>query len=199
MDKHTLTLAEVIQQLTPPEPLNDYLDALYQLGQQRQIPNISPANVTFLQNLLEQRKPKNILEIGCANGYSTLRFWQVAKAWQAKITTMDISKPSVEEAKHHFAALHTNIELHFGNALEIFPSLPKASFDFIFIDAQKSSTLDFFVRSRKLAMNDALIVVDDVLKFKDKMQRFYDYLEANDITYEIEQVDVDDGVMLIQL
>lgn len=197
MDKHTLTLAEVIQQLPPPEPLNDYLDALYQLGQQRQIPNISPANVTFLQNLLEQRKPKNILEIGCANGYSTLRFWQVGKAWQAKITTMDISKPSIEEARHHFAALRTNIELHFGNALEIFPSLPKASFDFIFIDAQKSSTLDFFIRARKLATDDALIVVDDVLKFKDKMQRFYDYLEANGITHRIEQVDADDGVMLI--
>jgi hypothetical protein len=43
------------------------------------------------------------------------------------------------------------------------------------------------------------MVIDDVLKFKDKMQRFYDYLEANGIVYDIEQVDDDDGVMLIQL
>lgn len=199
MDKYTHALPEIIKHLPAPEPLDRYLDALYRLGQKRQIPNISPANVVFLQNLLRERQPKNILEVGCANGYSTLRFWQVAQAWQAQITTMDISKPSVEEARHHFTVLNAPIDLHFGNALEVFPLLPHASFDFVFIDAHKSGTLDFFVRARKLATDDALIVIDDVVKFKDKMQRFYDYLEVNAIGYRIEQVDDDDGVMLIQL
>jgi DNA relaxase NicK len=55
------------------------------------------------------------------------------------------------------------------------------------------------VRARKLAASDALIIIDDVLKFKHKMQRFYDYLDANNITYHTVQIDADDGIMLIDL
>ncbi len=178
--------------------LNEYLDALYRLGRLRHIPNISPQNVAYLQNLLKQNQPKNILEIGCANGYSTLRLWQAAREWQAQITTMDISRPQYLEAQHHFKICHTNINLHFGNALQILPTLAER-FDFILIDAQKIHTLDFFIRARKIATPDALIVVDDVLKFKDKMTNFYDYLHAQAIAYDIVQLpDDEDGVMLIQ-
>lgn len=203
-EKLDLTLDEVIARLpTLAAPvdeaaLNDYLDQLYALGRLRHIPNISPQNVSYLHNLLRQRQPKNILEIGCANGYSTLRLWQVARTWNARITTMDISRPSYLEAQHHFKLCQAPIELHFGNALQILPTLTGA-FDFILIDAQKVHTLDFFIRARKLATPDALIVIDDVIKFKDKMANFYDHLHAHAIAYEILALpDDQDGVMLIQ-
>ena len=199
-----LTLDEVIARLptlsTPVDEtaLNEYLNKLYALGRLRHIPNISPQNVAYLHSLLRQHRPKNILEIGCANGYSTLRLWQIARAWDAHITTMDISRPSYLEAQHHFKLCETPIELHFGNALQILPTL-MGIFDFILIDAQKVHTLDFFIRTRRLASPEALIVVDDVLKFKDKMSNFYDYLNAHSITYEIVQLpDDQDGVMLIR-
>jgi predicted O-methyltransferase YrrM len=111
---------------------------------------------------------------------------------------MDISRPSYLEAQHHFELCEAPIELHFGNALQILPTLTRI-FDFILIDAQKVHTLDFFIRARRLASPEALIVVDDVLKFKDKMVNFYDYLHAHSITYEIVQLpDDQDGVMLIR-
>lgn len=203
-EKLNLTLDEVIVRLptlsTPVDEtaLNEYLNKLYALGRLRHIPNISPQNVAYLHSLLRQHRPKNILEIGCANGYSTLRLWQIARAWDAHITTMDISRPSYLEAQHHFKLCETPIELHFGNALQILPTFME-TFDFILIDAQKVHTLDFFIRARRLASPEALIVVDDVLKFKDKMSNFYDYLHAHSITYEIVQLpDDQDGVMLIR-
>ena len=203
-EKLDLTLDEVIARLptlsTPVDEtaLNEYLNKLYALGRLRHIPNISPQNVAYLHSLLRQHRPKNILEIGCANGYSTLRLWQIARAWDAHITTMDISRPSYLEAQHHFKLCETPIELHFGNALQILPTF-MGTFDFILIDAQKVHTLDFFIRARRLASPEALIVIDDVLKFKDKMSNFYDYLHAHSITYEIVQLpDDQDGVMLIR-
>jgi predicted O-methyltransferase YrrM len=203
-EKLNLTLDEVIERLpsfnAPIDAyaLNDYLDALYALGRLRHIPNISPQNVTYLHNLLTLHQPKNILEIGCANGYSTLRLWQVARAWSVHITTMDISRPQFLEAQHHFSHCQATINSHFGNALQILPTL-NSLFDFILIDAQKTHTLDFFIRARKLATSNALIVIDDVIKFKNKMLNFYDYLHAHAIAYEIIQLpDDDDGVMLIQ-
>ena len=205
-EKLDLTLDEVIARLptlsTPVDEtaLNEYLNKLYALGRLRHIPNISPQNVVYLHGLLCQNQPKNILEIGCANGYSSLRLWQVARTWNARITTMDISRPQYLEAAHHFNLCQANIELHFGNALQILPTLTGAdAFDFILIDAQKVHTLDFFIRARKLATVNALIVIDDVIKFKNKMTNFYDYLQAQSIDYDIIQLpDDDDGVMVIQ-
>ena len=205
-EKLDLTLDEVIARLptlsTPVDEtaLNEYLNKLYALGRLRHIPNISPQNVIYLHGLLCLNQPKNILEIGCANGYSSLRLWQVARTWNARITTMDISRPQYLEAAHHFNLCQANIELHFGNALQILPTLTGAdAFDFILIDAQKVHTLDFFIRARKLATANALIVIDDVIKFKNKMTNFYDYLQAQSIGYDIIQLpDDDDGVMVIQ-
>ncbi|MGL4766648.1 MAG: O-methyltransferase [Formosimonas sp.] len=207
-DAIELTLTDIIARLPAISPttltaatLEHYLNELYALGRLRLVPNISPANTAFLQGLIQTRRPQRLLEIGCANGYSTLRFWQIARAWEAHITTMDISRPPFEEASHHFAVTGAaaDIAAHLGHALEVLPTLPREPFDFIFIDAHKAVTLDFFVRARKLAAPDALIVVDDVVKFKHKMQRFYDYLATHKIVYNIEQVDADDGVMLIDL
>ena len=180
--------------------LEHYLNALYRLGRQRHTPNISPANTVFLQNLLQQQRPKNVLEIGSANGYSALRFWQVVRGWHARITTMDVSEPNIIESTHHFATTGADhdIELHFGNALQIMPNLPAAGFDFIFIDARKILTLDFFIRARRLVAENGLIVIDDVLKFKEKMHNLYDHLAREGVSYRIEHiVDDEDGVMLI--
>ena len=42
-------------------------------------------------------------------------------------------------------------------------------------------------------------MIDDVIKFKNKMTNFYDYLQAQSIGYDIIQLpDDDDGVMVIQ-
>ncbi len=201
--KLDLSLPEVIERLpqmaTPvsDSALDDYLNALYRLGRLRHIPNISPQNVEHLQTLLRERRPQSLLEIGCANGYSSLRLWQAAREWSAQLVTMDISHPTYLEAQHHFQQCQADIELHFGNALQVLPTLT-GQFDFILIDAQKIHTLDFFIRARKLAAPQALIVIDDVVKFKDKMTNFYDYLHQQGIAYDIVQLpDDDDGVMLI--
>lgn len=207
--KRIMAFGQAIAELPPISPktaddatLDEYLNALYRQGRECHTPNISPANTVFLQNILHQRRPQNILEVGTANGYSTLRFWQIVRAWHARITTLEVSTPNIIEASHHFAVTGGDaaIEMQFGNALTLMPKLPPHSFDFIFIDARKIYTLDFFTRARALATDDALIIIDDVLKFKDKMQNFYAYLERERVVYRIEQIDDDeDGVMLIDL
>jgi predicted O-methyltransferase YrrM len=44
---------------------------------------------------------------------------------------------------------------------------------------------------------DALIIIDDVEKFADKMIDLYEYLESHHIHYVIEKTDLDDSIMLI--
>ncbi len=44
---------------------------------------------------------------------------------------------------------------------------------------------------------DAMIVIDDVVKFRDKMEDLYDFLDRNHIEYKICSTDPDDGIMII--
>lgn len=41
-------------------------------------------------------------------------------------------------------------------------------------------------------------MIDDVIKFRHKMENLYEYLGENNIVYEILQIDEDDGIMMIQ-
>ena len=53
------------------------LKNLKKIGLEHDIPNITEQNAEFLKKLILERKPKHMLEIGTANGYSTLHFASV--------------------------------------------------------------------------------------------------------------------------
>ena len=44
----------------------------------------------------------------------------------------------------------------------------------------------------------ATIVIDDVIKFRYKMESLYKYLESEKIDYKVIQIDSDDGIMIIK-
>ncbi len=50
------------------------LKNLKKIGIEHEIPNITEENAEFLKNLISERNPQHMLEIGTANGYSALHF-----------------------------------------------------------------------------------------------------------------------------
>jgi predicted O-methyltransferase YrrM len=197
-----------------------YLHDLYQDGQKRSIPNISPCNAAFILNILQQCNVKNMLEIGCANGYSALHWAYYLKNYQMHMQstaqyilhTIELSYPMFCEAFAHLKAckLHLNVCGHLGNALDILPMFQPELFDAIFIDAQKQYTHNFLQLSLPLLKTQGMIIIDDVIKFKEKM-RMQDIIECVNAfnikykhdnnnqayQYKIIQTDTDDGIMLI--
>ncbi len=61
----------------------------------------------------------------------------------------------------------------------------------------KREYLDYLLLSLPKLTEDAIIVIDDVEKFRDKMENLYSYLESNDITYRLEKTDIDDSIMIL--
>lgn len=57
--------------------LDTYLKNLKKSGIERKIPNISEENAAFIKKLILEKNPKHLLEIGTANGYSSLQFASV--------------------------------------------------------------------------------------------------------------------------
>lgn len=81
--------------------LTSYLRTLKQSGLERKIPNISEENAEFIKNLIREKDPNHILEIGTANGYSTLQFSSVLEE-NSKITTIEYAWNAHMEAVEHF-------------------------------------------------------------------------------------------------
>jgi len=109
-----------------------------------------------------------------------------------------------------------NIQLYFGDALEILPQIgdgdqeitcqnpyssfqyhwPK-TFDVVFIDGQFVDTLKFYQSCLPLLNTWWKIIVDDAIKYAWKMEWFFEYLDENTIDYSIEKIDEDDGLAII--
>jgi len=138
---------------------------------ERGFPIIEPEVGNLLNLLVKLHKPKRILEIGAAIGYSTL--W-LARDLEGELVTIELNEASAREAQDNFATLgYDNIKLLTGNALELLPTLEE-KFDFIFIDAAKGQYPNFLEESLRLINDGGLIVADDVL-FKGMIadNRFY--------------------------
>jgi len=163
------------------------------------VPNITDENAKFLQNLISQNKLKSALEIGTANGYSTICLASVLQKNLGHITSIEFSIISHNQAISNIkeAWLENVTTLIHGQALDIIPTLSDDSFDFVFIDGMKRRSKDFLELSRPKIKKNWIIIIDDVIKFKHKMPSLYEYVGQNQIPYEVIQIDSDDGVMKI--
>ncbi|GAB3795148.1 O-methyltransferase [Virgibacillus kimchii] len=132
-------------------------------AQKNHIPIMDPVSMQFVTQLIQMQKPKTILEIGTAIGYSALR---MAEAFHhAKVTTIERDINRYYQAKENVKRLNkeNQIELIYGDAMEVLPSLPPESFEMIFIDAAKGKYKHFFELSHPLLKYNGIILSDNVL------------------------------------
>jgi predicted O-methyltransferase YrrM len=134
---------------------------------------LPPIAVTSLQGrllylLAKLAGARRILEIGTLAGYSTI--------WLARALPAGGSLLSLEvEAKHaeiagknlRDAGVSGQVEIRVGRALDLLAALREdrsARFDFVFIDADKPNTGEYFRRVIDLCLPGAVIVVDNVVR-----------------------------------
>lgn len=178
--------------------IEDYVKRLREFWIKNNIPNITDENSIFLRNLIKLQSTKNMLEIGSANWFSSIQFWlELKKTWW-KLTTLEFSEPSQKQVLENIKAVWlekivTSIRT---NALYEIPNLSE-TFDFVFIDAMKRRTKDFFDLVYDKVEMGGIIIVDDVIKFREKMWDFWEYLEKNDLEYSLISVDKDDWVLFM--
>ena len=139
-----------------------------------------------------------MLEIWTANWYSSIHFALELKSNFWKLTTIEFSKNSFDQSLNNFkiAWVWDIINSINWNALDVIPSL-KEKYDFIFIDGMKRRTKDFLELVWEKVEDNWVIIIDDVIKFKEKMIWLDEYLKDNKINFNIIPIDIDDGVMMI--
>lgn len=168
-------------------------------GIENTVPNISDVNAQLIIDLLKISQSKKMLEIGTANGFSAINFWNYLEKVGGHILSIDFSPKSHGEALENIKAtnLESTISLILGNALDEIPKLKDDEYDFVFIDGMMRRSKDFLELSWPKLKTWGFIIIDDVIKFKEKMVWLWEYLEEHNITYNVLPIDEDDWVMMI--
>jgi predicted O-methyltransferase YrrM len=129
---------------------------------------VTPSQGKLLHLLAKMHGARRILEIGTLGGYSTLWLARALPA-RGRLVTLEGQKKHAEVARRNIAraGLASKVEVRLGPALESLAQIAterKGSFDFIFIDADKESTAEYFEWSLRLSRPGSVIIVDNVIR-----------------------------------
>ncbi len=144
--------------------------------------NITRDTGSFLTLLMFATDAKRVLEIGTSNGYSTIWLADAAAQIGGHVTTIEADEGRSAEAAANFesARVSDHVTLKHGRAADIVATLEPASFDFIFLDAERSEYVDLWPNlSGLLKPLRGLLVVDNAISHKHELVDFVDLLEAD--------------------
>lgn len=144
-----------------------FLDEIEKYAIETQVPVIRKSMQSLLKFLLAFSKPKNILEVGTAIGFSALLMSEYGPK-DCHITTIEKYEKRIPVAKENFirGGAEGRITLLEGDATDILGELTEA-YDLIFMDAAKGQYINFMPDILRLLAPGGLLVSDNVLQDGD--------------------------------
>lgn len=139
------------------------LEKIKEKALENHIPIIMDDTLEVIAKILTEKKPKRILEIGTAVGYSAMCFSKYL-AEDGLIDTIERDEERIEEAKQNFkkVEVENKINLYEGDAVEILPTLNE-KYDVVFIDAAKGKYPIFLKEALRMLNQDGIIFADNIL------------------------------------
>ena len=157
----------------------------------------------FYNIMLKSIHAKNILEIGMSVGYSGLWFADaiMSNTQNGQIITIDREQFKIDSATRNFeeAGVRPLIKIREGEARkilhEIKEELGENYFDFIFIDADKESYIEYFDLCLPLVRKGGIIGADNILfpeRFNEMMVDYLSHVRSNPNVQSV-TVPIDNG------
>ena len=127
------------------------------------VPIVQPETGVFLEFMTSMKKPKKILELGTAVGFTSILKYESAGT-EPDIITIERDEKMIEMAKINLERfnLSDKIKIEAGDCLEVLERLDD-KFDLIFMDAGKGHYNHFLPHCLRLLKEDGIIVADNVL------------------------------------
>ena len=183
------------------------LSDIKSFAKKNQVPIMLEEGSDFICNYIRNHDIKNVLEIGTAIGYSTIKFAEVRP--DIHVTTIELDIDRHIAAKQNFSdnGLSDRISAIYADALTYETD---QKFDLIFIDAAKAQYVKLFQKYQENLAPDGVIIsdnlsfhgmVDDMTlthndstkKLVRKIRRYVDFLKSNQ-EFHTEFFEFGDGV-----
>lgn len=147
--------------------LPEHLAQLEAYAIEHEVPIIRKEAQSLLKFLLELKKPKRILEVGTAIGFSASLLCEYMPE-DCRLTTIEKVPMRIVEAEKNLAALKRSQDVTFltGDAEEVLKKLKEQGnqYDFVFMDAAKAQYMSFLEQMLPMLPSGALLVTDNVLQ-----------------------------------
>jgi len=179
---------------------NNHMD---EIPSEKRLNCISKNIGTFYNIMLKSIHAKNILEIGMSVGYSGLWFADaiMSNIKDGQIITIDREQFKIDSATRNFeeAGVSSLIKIRKGEARKILHEIKEEFgenyFDFIFIDADKESYIEYFDLCLPLVRKGGIIGADNILfpeRFNEMMADYLSHVRSNPNVQSV-TVPIDNG------
>ena len=204
------TVRKTVKVVTNNLKFNQKLNEMREYAKLNHVPIINDEGLSFLKTIIALYKPKNILEIGTAIGYSAIMMATVNK--DITITSIERDEKRYLEAIKNIkkAKLEDRIHLIYKDALEVEVS---EFYDMIFIDAAKAQNIKFFERFTPHLVPNGTVITDNmsfhglvdkkeeqiksrnVRQLVKKVKNYKDYLQKNN-SFFTQFLEIGDGLAI---
>ncbi|HPY95600.1 MAG TPA: class I SAM-dependent methyltransferase [Candidatus Cloacimonadota bacterium] len=157
--------------------INEFAQFDKQKSEIRRLWNIDPESAKLLFFLVQIKKPKHILEIGTSNGFSSFMMSVACQNDNCLIDTIEVDEKRFNMATKNLKS-RKNIIIHFGKAEDIIPSLD-CTYDFVFIDANKKSYINYIQQIIPKLDNDAVIIADNINSHQETTIAYKQFITAS--------------------
>ncbi|HET7147634.1 MAG TPA: CmcI family methyltransferase [Candidatus Nitrosopolaris sp.] len=161
------------------EETHKVLKRLERMAEEGSLPSIGPVKGKIIEDVIQNYKPRRILEIGSLYGYSAILMGRILPDGQnqGKVTTIEIDRESSDIARKNIedAALDEKVEVIEGDGLDIIPNLNE-KFDMVFLDGTKEEYFRYIKLVEKNLEKGAVVVADNVGVFETSMRDYLKYV-----------------------
>ncbi len=137
----------------------EQISQIKQFAVNNSVPIIQDEGIDFIIEYIREHKVKNILEIGTAIGYSSIKFANLADDIFVSTIEYDLERYQQAVRNVHDNNLMDRITLYLGDALKYELS---DKFDLIFIDGAKAQYINFFEHFKHNLSENGVFISDNL-------------------------------------
>ena len=166
-------------------------------GAQDNLPFVGSAKGDVLQALIREKKPRAVLEIGTALGYSAIRMAQALSDDGCSVVTVDRDLTCVLSARRFLwqcnqgdrlpgePRIGRRVRVEWGDAAAVVPRLQGQGrrFDFLFVDGTPTDTLALTRLCEPLLLPGATVVANNTRVFATSLQPHLAYVRGEAARY----------------